>query len=217
MDSCKKILVADDEEIHLEFFEVMLSKCGYVVETAGDGVQALDKIKKFRPDLIILDNIMPKMSGWEVTRTLKSSPKFREIPIIMISALDDEKDKAAVFDVGVDDYITKPFDFAVVLARINAVMRNRELFVQIALRESRLALAEELNRGIKENLAALAGIINGLDNAGGEKIQAVRKQIANMDARIEKTCKEWDNMKKDEIGLSVLESRIREALHQEQR
>jgi DNA-binding response OmpR family regulator len=217
MDICKKILVADDEEIHLEFFEVMLSKCGYVVETAGDGVQALDKIKKFRPDLIILDNIMPKMSGWEVTRTLKSSPKFREIPIIMISALDDEKDKAAVFDVGVDDYITKPFDFAVVLARISAVMRNSELFTQIALRESRLALAEEQNRVLRENLAALAGIISGIDNAGGEKMQAVRKQIAGMDARIEKTCKEWDTIKKDEIGLSVLESRIRKALHQEQR
>jgi DNA-binding response OmpR family regulator len=217
MDSCKKILVADDEEIHLEFFEAMLSKCGYVVEKAEDGIQALDKIKKFRPDLLILDNIMPKMSGWEVTRTLKNSSKYRGIPIIMISALDDEKDKAAVFEVGVDDYITKPFDFAEVLARIDAVMRNRELFAQIALREARLALAEELSRGLKENLAVLTGIINGLDNAGGEKILAVRKQIAGMDARIEKTCNEWDNIKKDEIGLSVLESRIRKALHQEQR
>jgi DNA-binding response OmpR family regulator len=227
MDSNKKILIVDDEKTHLEYLETMLSKVGYIVETAEDGVQALDKVNKFRPDLIILDNIMPKMTGYEATKTLKSNPKFKEIPIIMLSALDDEKDMAACFDAGVDDYLIKPFNFSVVLIRINAVIRNRELFAQIAMRERRLVLAEELNKVLKEKLAEFAESINGIDNAMaahsaangndpiGEQRQALRKQIASMDAHIEKTVNEWDNLKKDEIELSVLESQVRKSLHQE--
>jgi DNA-binding response OmpR family regulator len=233
MDNHKKILIADDEAINLEFFEVMLSKLGFVVEKANDGAEAIEKVKKFYPDLIILDNIMPRMSGWEVTKTLKNDQKYREIPIIMLSALDDVKDKVAGFEAGVDDYITKPFNFSEVLARINAVLRNRELFAQIVVRETRLALAEELNKDLKENLASFVTSIDELDKAIdiisnnapqageyvkpiSEKIMTVRKHIAALDARIEKTINEWDNLKKDEIGLSILENQIRKFLHQEQ-
>jgi DNA-binding response OmpR family regulator len=241
VDTRKKILIVDDEDINLEFFDVMLSKLGFVVEEAGNGVEALEKVKKFYPDLILLDNIMPRMSGWEVTKTLKNDPRYREIPIIMLSALDDVKDKVAGLEMGVDDYITKPFNFSEVLARINASLRNRELFSQIAIRESRLSLAEELNRDLKENLSAFVRSIDELDGAVtliskniaensetikqeslakmikelGEKTQAVRKQIAALDARIEKTTIEWDDLKKNEIGLSVLESQIRKFLQQE--
>jgi CheY-like chemotaxis protein len=241
MDARKKILIADDDSISLEFFELMFSKLGFVVEEANDGIEALEKVKKFHPDLIILDNIMPKMSGWDVTKTLKGDPKFRGIPIIMLSALDDVKDKVAGFEAGVDDYITKPFNFSEVLARINAVLRNHELFAQIEVRESRLVLAEELNKDLKENLSAFIGSIDELDRAiakisggaaGGkpvsqetlaklikpinEKIQIVRKYIATLDARIEKTINEWKNLKKDEIGLSDLESQTHKFIQQEQ-
>jgi DNA-binding response OmpR family regulator len=151
----------------------------------------------------------------------------------MLSALDDVKDKVAGFEAGVDDYITKPFNFTEVLARINAALRSRQLFTQIALRETRLDLAEELNRDLKENLTVFIGSIDELDkavaelskntgadseniNSINEKIQSVRKYIAALDARIEKTINDWGNLKKDEIGLSVLESQIRKFLHQEQ-
>lgn len=233
----KKILIVDDEQINLEFFEVMLSKLGFIVEEANDGVDALDKVKRFSPDLILLDNIMPKMSGWEVTKTLKNDPKYSGIPIIMFSALDDVKDKVAGFELGIDDYITKPFNFSEVLARIRAVLRNRELFAQIAVRESRLSLAEDLNRDIKKNLADFVKSIDDLDSAIvlvsqskepldkntlprlmkgiTEKTQAVRKHIAGLDARIEKTLEEWEDLKKNEIGLTVLESQIRKFLRQE--
>jgi DNA-binding response OmpR family regulator len=236
MNAHKKILIVDDEPINLEFFQVMLSKLGFVVEESNDGIEALEKVKKFRPDLILLDNVMPRMSGWEVTKTLKSDAKYRDIPIIMFSALDDVKDKVAGFELGVDDYITKPFNFSEVLARIKAVLRNRELFDQIAVRESRLSLAEELNRDMKDNLAEFVKSIDDLDSAIAlvsasgaagretlmqlvktitEKTQAVRKHVAGLDARIEKTITEWDDLKKNEIGLSVLESQIRRFLHQE--
>jgi DNA-binding response OmpR family regulator len=222
MNIQKKILIVDDEVINLEFFEVMLSKLGFVVEKAEDGVEALEKVKRFFPDLILLDNIMPKMSGWEVTKILKSDPKFQAIPIIMFSALDDVKDKVEGFELGVDDYITKPFNFSEVLARIRVVLRNRELFAQIAVRASRLSLAEELSADIKNNLLDFVKTIDDLDQVvqeignGGmilEKTQAVRKHIAELDARIEKTLTEWEDLKKNEIGLPVLENQIRKFMH----
>jgi DNA-binding response OmpR family regulator len=242
MNTQKKILVADDETVNLDFFDVMLSKLGFVVERCEDGPEVLEKVKKFHPDLILLDNIMPGMTGREVTKVLKKDPNYKNISIIMLSALGDVKDKVAGFEAGVDDYITKPFNFTEVLARINAVFRNRALFDQIKVRETRLALAEELNRDLKENLTVFAGSIDELDQAiaiilesaaaagidlkkevllnlvkpVSEKILSVRKHIAALDARIEKTINEWDNLKKDEIGLSILETQIRKLLHQEQ-
>ena len=232
MNTQKKILIADDEAINLDFFEVMLSKLGFVVEKCDNGPDVLEKVKKFLPDLIILDNIMPGMTGREITKTLKNDPNYKNISIIMLSALDDVKDKVAGFEAGADDYITKPFNFTEVLARINATLRNRALFDQIKVRETRLALAEELNRDLKENLSVFVGNIDELDKAitsisqndetlgnlvkpVSEKILSVRKHIAALDARIEKTINEWDNLKKDEIGLSDLESQIRKFLHQD--
>ncbi|MDR2313836.1 MAG: response regulator [Spirochaetaceae bacterium] len=236
MSTRKKILVVDDEIINLDFFEVMLSKLGFVVEKAGNGEEGLAMVKKFFPDLIILDNIMPKMSGWELTKILKADPKYKEIPIIMLSALDDVKDKVEGFEMGVDDYITKPFNFSEVLARIRAVLRNRELFSQLVAREFRLSLAEELSSDIKTNVFEFIRTMDDLDetigkiNAQGltqeelaallveltKKTQRVRKNIAGLDARIERTMVEWENLKKNEIGLNILEKQIRRSLQQEQ-
>ncbi|GHT66086.1 hypothetical protein FACS1894110_09160 [Spirochaetia bacterium] len=231
MNTRKKILIVDDEQLNLEFFEVMLSKLGFIVEKAEDGLEALEKVKRFYPDLILLDNIMPRMSGWEVTKTIKGDPKYRDIPIIMFSALDDVKDKVEGFELGVEDYITKPFNFSEVLARIRVVLRNRELIAQIAVRESRLDLAEELNVDIKNSLADFVSSIDELDSVIAqadkdtlprllklitEKTQEVRKHIAELDARLEKTVAEWNDLKKNEIGLSVLERESRSFPHQEQ-
>jgi DNA-binding response OmpR family regulator len=236
MNTRRKILVIDDEIINLEFFEVMLSKLGFVVEKAEDGEEGLVMVKKFFPDLIILDNIMPKMSGWELTRILKSDPKYQEIPIIMLSALDDVKDKVEGFELGVEDYITKPFNFSEVLARIRAVLRNRELFAQIVARESRLSLAEELSSDMKNNVLEFVRSMDELDetvkkvHARGlvyqelsglldeleQKSQLVRKNIAGLDARIERAMAEWENLKKNEIGLNILEKQIRRQLREQE-
>jgi DNA-binding response OmpR family regulator len=237
METRKKILVVDDETVNLKFFQVMLSKLGFMVEEACDGIDALEKVKRFFPDLILLDNIMPRMSGWELTKTLKADPKYSEIPLIMFSALDDVKDKVEGFELGVDDYITKPFNFSEVLARIKAVLRNRELLSQIAVRESRLGMAEELNLDIKQNLVDFVKSIDDLDEAIAivsrpgqtagedtmlqfvslikEKTQGVRKHIAELDARIEKTISGWNDLKKNEIGIDALEDQIRKSLRQE--
>jgi DNA-binding response OmpR family regulator len=234
MNTRKKILIADDDPLNVEFFEVILSKLGFEVEKAMDGAAALEAVAQFHPDLIILDNIMPKMSGWELTKALKSDPVYYDIPIIMLSALDDVKDKVEGFELGVDDYITKPFNFSEVLARIRAALRNRELFSQIMVRESRLSRAEELNADLKASVGGFVKSMDELDEviamigADGEgidevtlprllelikeKTSAVRRNIAALDARIEQTISEWEDLKKGEIGIQTLEPRIHQAL-----
>jgi len=146
-----KILIVDDEQINLDFFEVMLTNLGFEVEKASDGEEALESVRDANPDLIVLDNIMPKLSGWEVTKILKQDEayrEFRDVPIIMFSAMDDVKDKIEGFELGIEDYITKPFNFSEVLARIKAVLRNHELGQQVVQRERRLALVESLNESL---------------------------------------------------------------------
>ena len=223
MNTQKKLLIIDDEELNLDFFELMLSNLGYEVEKARDGEEALGKMKKFFPDLILLDNIMPRMNGWEFTKLVKNDNHYKKIPIIMFSALDDVKDKLEGFELGVEDYITKPFNFSEVLARIQVVLRNHELFAQIRARESRLSLAEELCVDMKKALLVFMESINDLDKAVEEtknqelskKTKLVHKQIAELDARIEKTVAQWEDIKKTEIGLPALETQFKKTIDQE--
>jgi len=191
MNAQKKILIVDDEELNLDFFELMLSKLGFIVEKAKDGMEALEKAKRFVPDLILLDNIMPRMSGWELTKKLKGDARFSGIPIIMLSALDDIKDKIEGYELGIDDYITKPFNFSEVLARIRVVLRNRELFTQISVRESRLNMAEEVFTEIKK-----------LNESLNPDLQ---KQFSGINELIKNTQLEWTELKKNEINLPDLE------------
>jgi DNA-binding response OmpR family regulator len=167
MKSKTKILIVDDELINLDFFSVMLSKLGFIVEKAENGEEALEKVKQFVPDLIVLDNIMPKLSGWEVTKILKQDEAFsdvRHIPVIMFSAMDDVKDKLEGYELGIEDYITKPFNFSEVLVRIKTVLRHKDFSDQIEQRERRLALIQGLNvlladcvRRVKKPLKELIG------------------------------------------------------------
>ena len=147
----RKILLVDDEPINLELFEVMLSKLGFQVSMAANGEQALELLAEVEPDLIILDNLMPGISGWEVTRRIKHDAAyaaFRHVPIIMFSALDGIEDRIEGLELGVDDYIAKPFRFSEVLARIRAVLHRHELTRQLARREHRLGIIEALNESL---------------------------------------------------------------------
>ncbi len=182
METKTKILIVDDEPINRDFFDVMLSKLGFEVNKAEDGEDALEKIPVERPDLIILDNIMPKMSGWKLTRILKKSEEyaeFRDIPIIMFSAMDDVKDKIEGFELGVEDYITKPFNFSEVLARIRAVLRGRELSRQVVLKQRKIASIESLNQSLiyftehlKAPVEALTQRVEELDVAKTDDVAA---------------------------------------------
>ena len=182
-----KILIADDEPVNLEFFEVTLGKLGFDVYKASDGYETLDKVKEIRPDLIILDNIMPHLSGWKVTSLLKESEEyseFRDIPIIMLSAMDKVRDKVEGFELGIEDYITEPFNFSEVYARIRAVLKNRVLTKQVVAREKRIATVESLNDSlrfftahIREPMAELYQLSKGIDLEDKDAVKDIVSKI----------------------------------------
>lgn len=215
-DTKGKILIVDDEQINLDFFDVMLSKLGFMVEKAEDGEEALDKVLEVRPDLIILDNIMPKLSGWEVTRILKQSEDYeevRDVPIVMFSAMDDVKDKIEGFDLGIEDYITKPFNFSEVLARIKAVLRGRELSQQVIERERRIAVVESLNkslvyftRHLRQPVLDLKTAADALDANDPE---AVRQFIATVKQETETTLATLDGLEEEIEDLQSKGDEIR--------
>ena len=118
-----RILAVDDDLVVLKFLRANLQAEGYDVLTALDGAEALQVIEKESPDLIILDIMMPEMDGFEVCYRLR---EWSQVPIIMLSARDDEEDKVKSLDLGADDYLTKPFGVKEFLARIRSVLRRIE-------------------------------------------------------------------------------------------
>jgi DNA-binding response OmpR family regulator len=116
-----KILVVEDDLTLLNMLEYNLTKEGYEVMTATDGISGLESARESKPDFIILDIMLPKMSGFEVCRILR---KEMTVPILMLTARDDEIDKVVGLDLGADDYMTKPFKMRELLARIRAIIRR---------------------------------------------------------------------------------------------
>ncbi|HEU4607321.1 MAG TPA: response regulator [Chitinophagaceae bacterium] len=120
----KKILVADDEPDILEIIEYNLKKEGYEVFTAKDGDDALQKARALRPDLIILDIMMPKKNGVEVCEILRMQPDFRDVLILFLTALSDENSQIRGLETGADDYVSKPISPKVLVSRVNALFRR---------------------------------------------------------------------------------------------
>jgi two-component system OmpR family response regulator len=121
--TAKKILVVDDEKRIVEIVQAYLEREGYMVITAYDGKTALDLARRETPSLIILDLMLPELSGWDVCRTLR---KDSNVPIIMLTARDDTTDKIIGLELGADDYMTKPFDPKELVSRVRAVLRRYE-------------------------------------------------------------------------------------------
>ena len=119
-----RVLVADDEPNQLELLSFNLEKAEFHVIKAPDGRAALDMIEEFKPDLAIIDWMMPHMSGVDVCRALRARPETRNLPIIMLSARGEEGDRTLGLDIGADDYITKPFSARELVSRVRALLRR---------------------------------------------------------------------------------------------
>jgi len=117
-----KILIVEDEDSVIDPLELLLSKEGFLIETARDGREALDKFDKVSPDLVLLDLMIPHISGTEVCRQIRTKS---QVPIIMLTAKDTEVDKVVGLELGADDYIVKPYSKAELVARIKAVLRRQ--------------------------------------------------------------------------------------------
>ena len=139
-NSASKILIADDEPPNRELLRALLSPQGYELIFAVNGADAVEKAQQSRPDLILLDVMMPELNGWEACIKIRSYPELAEIPIVMITALDDRTSRLRGLDAGADDFLTKPFDREELTVRVRGITRmnryrlltqEREKFEQI--------------------------------------------------------------------------------------
>lgn len=122
--SATKVMIVEDEEAISQLLEYNLAKEGFTAITATDGEEALIKVEEERPDVVLLDWMLPNVSGIEVCRRLRAKPATKSIPVIMLTARAEEVDKVRGLEIGADDYMTKPFSMAELAARIRAVLRR---------------------------------------------------------------------------------------------
>ena len=120
----KRILIVEDEESLIYAISLRLKAAGFEVIAAYDGQQGLDKARAEKPDLIMLDIMLPKLDGYKVCRMLKFDEKYKSIPIIILTVKGEYEDKQLGFEVGADAYITKPFDHDVLMAKINELINK---------------------------------------------------------------------------------------------
>jgi two-component system cell cycle response regulator len=153
------ILVVDDHEDNVEVLRVRLESWGYGVDACHNGADALAHVEKTPPDLILLDVMMPEISGIEVARRIKGNKALPFIPIIMQTALDSTEDKVQGLEAGADDYITKPIDFAELKARLRSMLRIKRLQEALEERERELLEVNERLRFMSQTDG-----LTGLDN-----------------------------------------------------
>lgn len=122
----QRVLVVDDEQSIVTLLKYNLEQAGYIVEIAQDGEEAIQKEKETKPDLIVLDVMLPKKDGIEVSKTIRSDKN--QVPILMLTAKDDEFDRVLGLELGADDYMTKPFSPREVVARVKAILRRSSQF-----------------------------------------------------------------------------------------
>lgn len=150
------VLIVDDTEHVRRLLSAMLTKQGYEVRSADNGVQALESVQASHPDLILLDIMMPQMDGYEVCQRLKADEQTRDIPILFLSALEQVEDKIKAFTVGGVDYVTKPFQVKEVLARVSTHLALRALQKQVQKASEDLAAQLEELQARNEELDTLA-------------------------------------------------------------
>jgi len=121
----ERVLVIDDEPDLLELVRLHLSEAGFHVETAASGREAREQLRRGRPDVMVLDLMLPDVSGTEICRELRADPELADLPVIMLTAKADEVDRVVGFEIGADDYVTKPFSPRELMLRIRAVLRRR--------------------------------------------------------------------------------------------
>src|SRR5262249_36208884 len=121
-----RILIADDNPQGVELLEAYLAEGDWDVRTAADGEETLRQVREWHPDLILLDIMMPKISGFEVCKRLRADPKTRDVGILMITALDQPSDIDRAIDARTDDFVTKPITKDVLLLRVRSLLRSRQ-------------------------------------------------------------------------------------------
>jgi adenylate cyclase len=139
MERTWRILVVDDTPQNVKLLDAILSPRGYAVITASSGAEALQKVHAESPDLILLDIVMPSMSGYEVAQHLRADPATRFLPIVMVTALGAQEEKVKTIEAGADDFLTKPVNQFELLARVKSLLRIKDYHDTIQAQTAQLA------------------------------------------------------------------------------
>lgn len=143
--SPSRILIADDNPQGVELLEAYLAEGEYEIRTAADGEETLHQVRQWQPDLILLDIMMPKLSGFEVCKRLRADPSSCGIAVLMITALDQPSDIERAVDAGTDDFVSKPINKSELLLRVRSLLRSRQNQREL---ERLIAHIEAVERGI---------------------------------------------------------------------
>ena len=146
-----KILVVDDTPQNVKLLADVLTVKGYAVTTAASGAEALERIQSQRPDLVLLDVVMPGMSGYEVCRRIRETPETGLLPVVMVTALDPSEERVKGLEAGADDFLTKPINQPELLARVRSLLRIKALHDTVQSQAAELA---ELNRTLTRRVEA---------------------------------------------------------------
>ncbi|MFZ5758758.1 MAG: response regulator [Thermodesulfobacteriota bacterium] len=160
MTAKARILIIDDNADTVELLRKRFAAAGYETDEAGDGPAGLEKIPVFDPDIIILDVMMPGMDGYEVCRRLRLDETVRHVPILMLTAKNEIPDKIKGLELGADDYITKPFDFKELAARIRSLLAQQNQHKKLMEEEKLHALdrvVDEISHEVRNPLVAIGG------------------------------------------------------------
>ena len=177
-----RILIVDDNKVNIELLRAQLKPYNYLLDTALDGEEALLKIAKDPPDMVLLDLMMPKISGYEVCRSIKQNKATQFVPVIVITALQELDDKLKAIELGADDFLVKPFNKLELITRIKSLLRMKELHDDLDTSESILfSLAEALEakdiytRGHSERVARHSAVIATQMGLPAHEVEVIRK------------------------------------------
>lgn len=160
MSEAARILVVDDTPMNVKLLRDLLLVRGYQVETAASGEQGLAKVAEWRPDLVLLDVVMPGMSGYEVCRSLRADPATAALPVILVTALDPNEERVKGLEAGADDFLSKPVNQPELIARVRSLLRIKTLHDEVQ------AQAEELARWNRELEARVDTQVHELERLG---------------------------------------------------
>jgi DNA-binding NtrC family response regulator len=146
------ILIVEDDPLEADLLSQELADNGYKTQWAEDGEKALYLLKQSLPDLVLLDIILPKMDGFEVVRQIKTNPRTRIVPVIMVTALADMDERVKGLDSGADDYITKPFKTYELLARVRSMLRIRKMYLDLTSTRAKLKESKEENSFLRKEI-----------------------------------------------------------------
>lgn len=149
MSDAAKILVVDDTPQNVKLLADLLGAKGYAIVTASSGREALELVEREKPDLVLLDVVMPEMSGYEVCRKIRANPATGILPVVMVTALDPAQERVKGLEAGADDFLTKPINLPELLARVRSLLRINQLYGTVQAQATQLA---EWNRTLEERV-----------------------------------------------------------------